>query len=113
MLNHPTSSPMMTSMLGGLCCFGCCAAAGAAAANTTEDSASKPTHAFLIMLICFLPPLWLPEMGRQKSHQGIHDASSPHVSRATRLQIALARCQQGAPPDCVARAGSWPTPPQQ
>src|SRR5215467_6100705 len=66
MLNQPTSSPMMTRMLGGLCCCcccgccccggrgcgcgGCCAAAGVLAIVIAAMDASRPSQMVLLML---------------------------------------------------------------
>src|SRR5262249_10281538 len=50
MLNQPTSSPMMTRMLGF-----CCAAAGTLAAIKHASNASGPSLRSLLMLMDFLP----------------------------------------------------------
>src|SRR5215471_1302177 len=51
MLNHPTSSPIMTRMLGLRCC---CAAAGAIAAAMAANSASRPSERRRVVLMAWL-----------------------------------------------------------
>jgi hypothetical protein len=48
----PMSSPMIMMMLGRCCC---CAKAGALATITAANSASRPSQAFLLILMFVAP----------------------------------------------------------
>src|SRR5262249_30815850 len=60
MLNQPTSSPMMTRMLGLRCCC-CCAAVGILATNTARNDPIKLSQSFRLILMTFHPVLFVKE----------------------------------------------------
>src|SRR5215831_749961 len=77
MLNQPTSSPMMTSMLGGRCC---CAAAGGPATIPTATNASRAGQSFRMTFmenLLTFQGLW--ESANETTPQGIGLLERPAV----------------------------------